>query len=56
MQAKTKMILHVCEEGNDDAQRMLDQCAATETFDENWTLLSTKTKLQQAMKSGPPGY
>ena len=33
------MILHVYEDGNDDAQRMLDQHAATETFDENLTLL-----------------
>ena len=32
------MILHVYEDGNDDAQRMLDQHAATETFDENLTL------------------
>ena len=45
IQAKTEMmILHVCEDGNDDAQRMLDQRAATETFDENRTLLSTTTK------------
>ena len=50
------MILHVCEDGNDDAQRMLDQRAATETVDENWTLLSTTTKQQQAMKTGPPDY
>ena len=26
------MILHVCEDGDDDAQRMLDQRAATETL------------------------
>ena len=25
-------------------------------FEENWTLLSTTTKQQQAMKTGPPGY
>ena len=35
---------------------MLYQRAATETFDENWTFLSTTTKQQQAMKTGPPGY
>ena len=50
------IILHVCEDGNDDAQRMLDQRVATETFDENRTLLSTIRKQQQAMKTGPPGY
>ena len=58
------MILYVCEDGSNDAQRMLDQRAATEifqraateTFDENRTLLSTTTKQQQAMKTGPPGY
>ena len=48
--------LYVCEDGNDDAPRMLDQRAATETFDENRTLLSTTTKQQQTMKTGPPGY
>ena len=46
----------MCEDGNDDAQRMLDQRAATENFDENRTLLSTSTKQQQAIKTGPPGY
>ena len=57
IQAKTKMmILQVCEDGNDDAQRMLDQRAATETFDKNRTLLSTITKQQQAMETGPLGY
>ena len=50
------MILHVCEDGNDDAQRMLDQRAASETFDENRTLLSTTKKQQQMMKTGPLGY
>ena len=40
------MILHMCEDGNNDAQRMLNQCAATKTFDENRTLLSTTTKQQ----------
>ena len=48
------MILHVCEDGDDDAQRMFDQRAATETFDENRTLLNTTTKQQQTMKRGPP--
>ena len=57
MQVKTKMmILHVCEDGNNDAQRMLDQRAATETFDENRTLLRATTKQQQAINKGPPGY
>ena len=42
IQAKTKvMILHVCEDGNEDAQRMLDQRSATESLDENRTLLGT---------------
>ena len=50
------MILHVCEDGEDDVQRMLDQRAATETYDENRTLLSTTTKQHQGMKTGPPGY
>ena len=58
------MILYVCEDRSNDAQRMLDQRAATEifqraatkTFDENRTLLSTTTIQQQAMKTGPPGY
>ena len=50
------MILHVCEDGNDDAQKMLDQREAIETFDENRTLLSTTTNQQQAMKTGPSGY
>ena len=45
IQVKTEMmILQVCEDGNDDTQRMLDQRAATEIFDENRTLLSTTTK------------
>ena len=45
IQVKTEMmILHVCEDGNDDAQRLLDQREATETFDENRTLLSTTKK------------
>ena len=38
------MILHVCEDGNDDAQRILDQRAVTDTFDENRTLLSATAK------------
>ena len=50
------MIVHMCEDGNDDTQKMLDQRAATETFDENRTLLSTTTKQQHTMKTEPQGY
>ena len=46
----------MCEDGNDDTQKMLDQRAATETFDENRTLLSTTTKQQHTMKTESQGY